>query len=142
MVCAPYVKRGIPIVRLNHLDLGQKVPRGFVGHEDTSQGISVGKSDPGNLFNWDEFFFWLRKETEVHMATQEYEELSGRINTLAAEVADQRQRHGYVAHIGNIFRIAGKLLTLGSSDPMPVLEELEALIKAFKAALRSGSVEA
>lgn len=29
--------------------------RGFIGHQETTQGISVGKSDPGRLFPWEWF---------------------------------------------------------------------------------------
>lgn len=32
------------------------VPKGFVGHDETANGKKLGKSDPGSLFPWDDFF--------------------------------------------------------------------------------------
>lgn len=64
IVCAPYVRQGIPIVWLDYWAYAQDQPRGFVGHEDTQQGRSVGKSDPGPMFNVGEFFRELRLQVE------------------------------------------------------------------------------
>lgn len=64
IVCAPYVQQGIPIARVSYWAYAQDQPRGFVGHENTQQGQSVGKSDPGPMFNWDEFLSILRYELE------------------------------------------------------------------------------
>jgi len=35
---------------------GSPVPRGFIGHEDTANGRSSGKSDPGARFPWEALF--------------------------------------------------------------------------------------
>ena len=43
-VCKGYVEDfGVPVAH----DM-----RGFIGHQETPQGIRVGKSDPGKLFDW------------------------------------------------------------------------------------------
>lgn len=54
-VCAGYVSDyGVAPVR---------ALSGFVGHQDTPQGVATGKSDPGALFPWDFFIEALRIET-------------------------------------------------------------------------------
>ena len=58
-VCVPYVRRGIPIVRIDYLEYAS-TEKGFVGHEDTEQGWSVGKTDPGVMFDYSRFFAQLR----------------------------------------------------------------------------------
>lgn len=41
---------------------------GFIGHEETEQGKRSGKSDPGGLFDWDEFINALvEREEEIAM---------------------------------------------------------------------------
>lgn len=50
-VCAGYVReKGVPIRHARTSTEG-----GFIGHEETAQGRSVGKSDPGRLFDWPAF---------------------------------------------------------------------------------------
>lgn len=77
MVCAPYAKQGIPIVKLDYWAYAQDQPRGFVGHEDTQQGRSVGKSDPGRMFNWGEFLALLGTEMEDMMPWSNWESMEG-----------------------------------------------------------------
>jgi N-acetyl-anhydromuramyl-L-alanine amidase AmpD len=62
-VCADYVRQGIPIRRIEHLPYSSK-EEGFVQHQDTEQGISVGKSDLGVMFDWSRFFAELRNEVQ------------------------------------------------------------------------------
>jgi hypothetical protein len=42
---------------------------GFIGHEETPQGIRVGKDDPGSQFDWANFI-QLLKEEDTPMTTQ------------------------------------------------------------------------
>lgn len=50
-ICIGYVEDfGVPVIHV--LDSSQK---GFIGHEETAQGIRQGKSDPGRLFDWTKF---------------------------------------------------------------------------------------
>ena len=67
-VCVPYVKAGIPVVHLPTLEW-QDGRRGFVGHEETEQGLRDGKSDPGPPFDWTKFINMLKAETEAEMMT-------------------------------------------------------------------------
>lgn len=53
-VCRPYVEQGIQILRLPTFRWGQ-TEGGFIGHEDSAQGLRDGKSDPGPPFNWPYF---------------------------------------------------------------------------------------
>ena len=64
----PYVKAGIPVVHLPTLEW-QDGRRGFVGHEETEQGLRDGKSDPGPPFDWAKFINMLKAETEEEMPT-------------------------------------------------------------------------
>lgn len=47
------------------------VPSGFVGHEDSANGVELGKSDPGKQFPWKAFIFdvkwgkWLPRATRM-----------------------------------------------------------------------------
>ena len=59
---APQIDRLIDVCRGYVDDFGVRPVRvftsfasGFVGHQDTVQGKSFGKSDPGRLFPWDDF---------------------------------------------------------------------------------------
>lgn len=52
-VVGPYIERGVPIVRVP--GVFQNGDKGFTGHEDTAQGRSVGKTDPGPEFDWPRF---------------------------------------------------------------------------------------
>ena len=63
-VCVPYIQQGVPVVWLDYWRYTQDQPRGFVGHEDTQQGRSVGKSDPGPQFNRDKFLSMLIREED------------------------------------------------------------------------------
>ena len=69
-VCADYVRQGIPIRRIEYLPYSSK-EGGFVQHQDTEQGIAVGKSDLGVMFDWPRFFAELQNEVQ---ATQEEED--------------------------------------------------------------------
>ena len=71
-VCVPYVKAGIPVVHLPTLEAGDS-RRGFVGHEETEQGLRDGKSDPGPPFDWPKFISMLKAETEEDMALTQTE---------------------------------------------------------------------
>ena len=71
-VCVPYVKAGIPIVHLPTLKW-QDGRKGFVGHEETEQGLRDGKSDPGPPFDWVKFTNMLKAETEDDMALTQAE---------------------------------------------------------------------
>lgn len=51
VVCRGYME-DYSVEPRHTLDMRQS---GFVGHDETPQGRSVGKSDPGRLFNWDAF---------------------------------------------------------------------------------------
>ena len=57
----PYVLAGVAIRYEPFYVNGRK---GFTGHEDSTQGKQVGKSDPGDLFDWPKFIGMLRGETE------------------------------------------------------------------------------
>ncbi len=59
-VCAGYcLDYGVPVV---HCDDSREP--GFIGHEETLQGQSYGKSDPGEYFDWD----WFIEALEARMA--------------------------------------------------------------------------
>ena len=53
-----YVSRGVPPVYLPHFSNGME---GFTGHEDSEQGVRVGKSDPGQEFDWDRFIAMIQQ---------------------------------------------------------------------------------
>ena len=48
-------RSGIPLVKINY-----EVGSGYLGHEDTAQGKSCGKSDPGPAWDWKRFAKLLR----------------------------------------------------------------------------------
>ncbi len=52
----------VPLVRLGRWRQlrGQPIPRGFLGHEDTQNGVKLGKTDPGPLFDYDRLFAAVR----------------------------------------------------------------------------------
>ena len=54
----------IPPVRIPYWDqlIGQPIPRGWIGHEDLANGHKGGKSDPGQMFDWDAFLASLEAE--------------------------------------------------------------------------------
>lgn len=59
-VCRGYMADfGVPPV---HAKTSQQP--GFIGHQETAQGKSYGKSDPGNRFDWDRFLASLQPEEE------------------------------------------------------------------------------
>jgi len=60
-IVEPYILQGVPILFEHFYVNGRK---GFTGHEDSNQGKQAGKSDPGDLFNWDKFIGMLRGEPE------------------------------------------------------------------------------
>ena len=62
-VCKTYLAMGVPIVFKDNFANGQQ---GFTGHEDSQQGKSRGKSDPGDIFDWNRFF-------NMRRGTEEYE---------------------------------------------------------------------
>ena len=70
-VCVPYVKAGIPVVHLPTLEWADG-RRGFVGHEETEQGLRDGKSDPGPPFDRAKFIHMLKAETEEEMTPAEF----------------------------------------------------------------------
>jgi N-acetyl-anhydromuramyl-L-alanine amidase AmpD len=107
-VCADYVRQGIPIRRIEYLPYSSK-EEGFVQHQDTEQGISVGKSDMGVMFDWARFFAELRNEVQeeddmgmtehersrLEKAEKELERLRDQsISTLQAQVDWLRQELG------------------------------------------------
>ncbi len=56
-ICQGYVDLGVPILYLERFSNGSK---GFTGHENTTQGKRVGKTDPGYMFDWDMFLGMLK----------------------------------------------------------------------------------
>jgi hypothetical protein len=76
-------------------------------------------------------------EDDMGMTVEE----AAKLASVEEAVRDLRQRVGYEAHIGNIFKFAGILTTLGRSDPLPVIADLRKALAAFEAALKSGQVE-
>lgn len=60
-ICKGYMADfGVPPVRV----MDEDTP-GFIGHEDSAQGKSYGKTDPGPLFPWDWFIAALTSEDEA-----------------------------------------------------------------------------
>ena len=131
-VCQTYVAMGVPIVFKDNFANGQQ---GFTGHEDSQQGKSVGKSDPGDIFDWNRFFNMLRgtEEDEVdelaraqikvliasaHVQQEELDLHSSQIDFLIKVVVDHQKR----------------LDGLDSAPPAEVdPDELEKVEKAIKA---------
>ena len=91
-VCVPYVKAGIPIVHLPTLKW-QDGRKGFVGHEETEQGLRDGKSDPGPPFDWAKFINMLKAETEGDMALTEADK------TIVKQLIEL-----YIKHDATLFR--------------------------------------
>ena len=58
----------IPMVRLTEWT---SEGRGIIGHEDSRQGLRVGKSDPGPMFPWNTFIGMVREE-EATMTFEEF----------------------------------------------------------------------
>ena len=131
-VCQTYVAMGVPIVFKDNFANGQQ---GFTGHEDSQQGKSVGKSDPGDIFDWNRFFNMLRgtEEDEVdelaraqikvliasaHVQQEELDLHENQIKFLSLIAVDQQKR----------------LDGLDSAPPSAVNpDELEQVEKAIKA---------
>ena len=66
LICRDYMAEyGIPAVFDPDM-----TAKGFLGHEDSPQGRSVGKSDPGMGFNWADFLDRLRDEEDDSMTPQ------------------------------------------------------------------------
>lgn len=52
IVCAGYAQDfDVPLARAGNSTVG-----GFIGHQNTAQGIRNGKTDPGSLFDWKDLF--------------------------------------------------------------------------------------
>ncbi len=45
----------------------EAVPEGFIGHEDTANGVKLGKTDPGAAFPWTTFLDMVRDAAEPPM---------------------------------------------------------------------------
>ena len=57
-LCRQYADAyAIPIVRIESWSQlrSEAVPQGFIGHEDTANGVKLGKTDPGVAFPWPQF---------------------------------------------------------------------------------------
>ena len=52
-----YMALGVPA---RHAKTSNDPEGGFIGHEETAQGKAGGKSDPGPLFDWDDFITRLK----------------------------------------------------------------------------------
>lgn len=65
---------GVPLVQMERGEFGE----GFVGHEDTPQGIAAGKSDPGFKFPWPLFMEMLAPTTAVELVEHYPGELNDR----------------------------------------------------------------
>jgi hypothetical protein len=64
---APQIEKLVAIARAYVQDFGvapvhtlDANASGFIGHQETPQGIAIGKSDPGRKFDWDAFISALR----------------------------------------------------------------------------------
>jgi len=63
-VCRCYCNDfGVPPVHVH-----SSAEAGFVGHEETVQGKSWGKTDPGDLFPWDDFIAQLQPQSPAYIA--------------------------------------------------------------------------
>lgn len=62
------------------LDMRQS---GFIGHDETPQGRSVGKSDPGRLFNWNAFIDLLTMEEGIPIMPTVWATLKNRPGNVA-----------------------------------------------------------
>ena len=61
IVCAKWCRKyGIAPIRVTNQSM-----RGIIGHEDSAQGKRDGKSDPGPMFDWNDFIARVRKHYDV-----------------------------------------------------------------------------
>lgn len=62
IICREYVAMGVPIIHLVRFANGAQ---GFAGHDESEQGMSVGKSDPGPGFDWARFLNMLGEDSDM-----------------------------------------------------------------------------
>jgi len=74
---------GVPI---KHASVNTLSRGGFIGHDETPQGLAIGKDDPGYKFDWDRFIHSLEAGGE-----EEGEEDMAAIDDLKKELAELRR---------------------------------------------------
>jgi len=58
----------IPVRHITYLSQTGNPPGGFVGHDETANGVKLGKSDPGDKFPWDSFIREVNRRVEERRA--------------------------------------------------------------------------
>lgn len=109
----------IPLVRITYWSQlrDERVPRGFIGHDDTANGRKTGKSDPGAKFPWGRFFQLIAHPDAALLYTVQRGDTLGAIALRhAVTVADIVRWNG----ITDPNRIeVGQVLRLSASAPVP-----------------------